>query len=173
MTYPRSKFIEVASRFVGIRETSFNRFPHEKEIWASTSFPDGYLEKQPYCAAFVCHVVDVADRESEDLEFPTRPREAATINWMDWARSAENGVSIFKPGAGNYGPERGDIINFRPHISHIGLVVGYLPATFEIETIEANTSDGSMREGDGIYRRVRKMSICGEFYRLPARARAA
>ena len=171
MNNPRQKFVEVARRYAGIREFSPNRFDHDDEIWSSTSYPDGGKNREPYCAAFVCHVVATADSESADLEFYNRPKCAAVRDWKDWARKPMNGVEIIEPGTKD--PQPGDIVNFLPHISHIGIVTGFDAARNIVHTIEANTNDAGGREGDGIYEKERRMSICGEFYRLPARARHA
>lgn len=169
---PRLKLVEVAARYVGIEETSRNRFPHDREIWSSTNYPDGWENREPYCAAFICHVVRLADQESLDLEFPTRPQNAAVRDWKDWARRPTNGVLIFT-GHAAMRPEPGDIVSFLPHFSHIGLVERYDDETKTVFTIEGNTNGVGDRDGDGIWRRARKLDLCGEFYRLPARARAA
>lgn len=168
-TNPRELFVTVARRFVGIRESSRNRFPGDVKVWASTSYPDGYVYREPYCAAFVCHVVRLADLESMELNYPNPPRSASVAGWRTWARDKKNGVQILTPSDKIMA---GDIVSFLPHFSHIGIVRGVAASKVHILTVEANTNDAGSREGDGIYEKSRSLSICGEFYRLPAKATA-
>lgn len=165
MTNPRLLFVKLARPWVGTRETSRNQFDGISKLWAATNYPDGWKNREPYCAAFLCWLVKVADELSRDFEFPNRPKYAATRDWIPWARDPKNGVQIIKTK-----PEPGDIVQFRPHFSHIGLVTGFDAAKKIVSTIEANTNGAGSNEGDGIYAKRRALSICGEFYRLPARA---
>lgn len=165
MNNPREILVTVARRFVGIRETSPNRFPGDAKIWASTSYPDGWKDRAPWCAALLCHVVRLADLESLVLDFPNRPTTPSVAQWRVWARDPRNGVKILQPGDTLL---PGDIVSFLPHFSHIGLVAK--PGKSSIVTIEGNTNDAGSREGDGCYEKTRSLSICGEFYRLPADA---
>lgn len=168
-TNPRELFVTVARRFVGIRESSRNRFPGDVKVWASTSYPDGWKNREPYCAAGVCHVVHIADLESMELDFPNRPKSAAVSGWKTWARDPKNGVQILRPTDKLLA---GDIVSFLPHFSHIGIVSQPVLVGKQIRTIEFNTNDAGSRDGDGIYEKSRPLSICGEFYRLPAKATA-
>src|SRR6476620_8599689 len=100
MTNPREKIVEVARRYLGIEETSPNRFRDDALIWSATSYPDGWRDRAPYCAAFVCHVVRLADSESDAMKFLSPPRSPAVAGWYEWARETRNGVVILKPGQG-------------------------------------------------------------------------
>lgn len=165
MTNPREILVTVARRFVGIRETSRNRFPGDMKVWGSTNYPNGWEQREPWCAALVCHVVQLADMESLLLDFPRRPRSASVAEWRKWAREAKSGVKILKPGDALLA---GDIVSFLPHFSHIGIVAK--SGKTSIVTIEGNTNDAGSREGDGCYEKTRALSLCGEFYRLPCDA---
>lgn len=167
MSNPREKIVEVARRFVGIRETSKNRFPGDVKLWASTSYVEGWKNREPYCAAFVCHVVLLADLEELAMDFKPRPRTPAVADWKTWARRADSGVLIFTDPAQ---AQAGDIVSFLPHFSHIGIVAGGLWSNGRLPTIEANTDADGGREGDGIYEKTRAPGVCGEFYRLPCKA---
>lgn len=168
MTNPRTHFITVAERFLGIREEGHNRFTGNVSVWASTDYRDGWKNREPYCAAFMCHVVHVAGLERPELNLgDRRPRSASVRGWKSWARRPKNGVQILTKD-----PLPGDIVSFLPHLSHIGLVTSYDPKAGIVHTIEANTDAEGSREGDGIYRRERKLKLCGEFYRLPVKAAA-
>jgi hypothetical protein len=98
MTNPRSILVEVARRFVGIKETSRNRFSGDVKLWASTNYPDGWKNREPYCAAFLCHVVKIADLESLALDLHPLPKSASVKGWAEWARDHDSGVMIFKIG---------------------------------------------------------------------------
>ncbi len=168
---PREKLVEVAKSFLGIQETSRNRFPGDKDVWAATNYPDGWEQREPYCAAFVCRVVQLADAASSELKFRSRPKDAAVVGWKAWVKIPSNGVKVFQAPGKGVKILPGDIVSFLPHFSHIGIVEWYDDRIGMVHTIEANTSDqgidGSQRDGDGIYRRARRISLCGDFYRLP------
>jgi len=164
---PREKIVEVARRFVGIRETSKNRFPGDVKLWDSTTYADGWKNREPYCAAFVCHVVRLADLEELVMDFRPRPQSPSVSEWRNWVRRADSGVYIFKDASE---AQAGDIVSLLPHVSHIGIVAGALWSNGKLPTIEANTDADGGREGDGIYEKTRTPGICGEFYRLPCRA---
>ena len=166
MTNPRSILVEVARRFVGIKETSRNRFSGDVKLWASTNYPDGWKNREPYCAAFLCHVVKIADLESLALDLHPLPKSASVKGWAEWARDHDSGVMIFTDPRE---AQEGDIMSMLPGTSHITLVAGDA-RNGRLPTIEANTDSGGSREGDGIYEKTRSFASCGEFYRLPCRA---
>lgn len=163
MTNPREILVTVARRFVGIHETSKNRFLGDAKVWESTEYPDGHLNREPYCAAFICHVVRLADMESLSLNFNPRPRSASVRGWRDWVRRPSSGVYVFTDPTQ---AQAGDIMSMLPGTSHIALVVGQAGEE-RVRTIEANTDAEGSREGDGIWEKTRRYSSCGEFYRLP------
>lgn len=164
MTNPRETLVRVAREWMGIRETSKNHFPGMERIWAATSYPTGWQDRQPYCAAFVCFVVAESAKRNPLISVPILPKSASVKDWKAWARDPRTGVMVFKPGERE--PMPGDIVSFLPNLSHIAIVERYDGA---VHTSEANTDDEGGREGDGFYQKPRRLSFCGEFYRLPAR----
>lgn len=174
---PRLSIVRAAQRWVGREESSRNQFAGIEQLWAATSYPDGWLKREPYCAAFVCWCVREAAERDPTLSVRVPPREASCKGWKEWARNPAAGVLIFKPGDSVYKPAPGDIVNYLPNLSHIGIVEELRGDT--IATIEANSTIGvpngssADREGGGIYRKVRKLSFAGEFYRLPLRGQRA
>lgn len=171
MTNPRQSLVDVARKWIGTRETSRNQFEGMQGVWSATNYPDGWSNREPYCAAFVCYVVREAAKREFLLSVKHLPRNAAVRDWKAWAREPQNGVQIFKPN--EIEPMPGDIVSFLPNLSHIGLVESFDAKRSMVSTIEGNTSPtSSSNEGDGIFRRERRLMFCGEFYRLPCKATA-
>lgn len=57
-TYPlRKKLVDIAMRDVGQTERSRNQGPAMKKFWPATNYPDGYVNREPYCAAAVAYWV--------------------------------------------------------------------------------------------------------------------
>lgn len=173
MSNPRDIFVVVARELLGERETSKNRSPVIDKFWKYTSYPDGGINREPWCSACISYVVQEADKRSEDILFPNPPKFAACRDWPDWAQA--NGGILFKPHDGLYFPQAGDIVLFRfngsAYPNHIGLVTGFTGAN--VTTIEGNTNVAGSREGDGVYEKVRDLNICFMFIRCPAKARKA
>jgi hypothetical protein len=161
----RFVLVSVAEKDLGIRETlGNNRGPGIEKFWPATSYPGGYKDRQPYCAAAVCYWVAEAARCGVKF-LPPLPREASVANFLSWSKARQKAgqVVITKE------PQPGDIVCFLPHFSHIGIVADL--AGDCVETIEGNTTGAASslakeRDGGGVYRRMRKLSICGSFIRL-------
>lgn len=145
--------VEVAASQLHVREVTRNRSPEIDKYWASTTYDDGYSYREPYCAAFVAWCADQAGRQ--------HPRSASVREWLNWA--IENKKVVTKSQAG-------DIVVFLPKFSHIGVVESVSGKL--INTIEGNTSpdvkpgDPRDRDGDGVFRKARALSLCGCFIRL-------
>ena len=101
----------------------------------------------PWCASlvnWVCEMVGLPNPESGD---------AAVISWRNWARATGRLRSY---------PQRGCLC-FYLHADgtgHIGTVISAGDGV--VRSIEGNTSSGSQgsqRDGDGIYRRARNQSV--------------
>lgn len=99
-----------------------------------------------WCAAYVawCH---------DELNIPS-PRSA----WSpDWFRSnivyeANNPrISTFQSKPGQV---FGLYYETKKRVAHVGLITG--EDRFHYRTIEGNTNDAGSREGDGVYRKIRK-----------------
>jgi hypothetical protein len=174
---PREAIVEVARTQIGFRETSRNQGDWIKKYWEATSYPDGYKNREPYCAAFTAWVVKQAAIKEPKLSYDNPCRSASVKDWAPWAMKPMNGCIVFRPHDGLYIPEPGDIVDFlnkKSPLSHIGIVTGF--AGKIVETIEANTSSGdkgSQRDGDGVFERERNYDFCGHFIRIPSRAELA
>lgn len=165
VTNPRVTLVEVAREWLGIRETSKNHFEGMQRLWAATSYPNGWENREPYCAAFACFVIAEAVKRNPLLSVPILPKSAAVKDWKTWARNPKSGVLVFK--AGEMNPMPGDIVSLLPNLSHIAIVEKW---NRNVYTIEGNTDDAGGREGNGFHQRQRAPSFCGEFYRIAAKA---
>jgi hypothetical protein len=164
----RQQLVEIARRDAGKVEVSRNRAPWIAKYWTATTLPNGHAERQPYCAAAVAWWVREWLRLPEVLAAlkmtPAaaerwRCKSARAFDWLDWAQKRGLEVLSDRP------TERlrvGDIMVF--DISHIGIVRD--DDAKGVYTIEANTGNGSVRDGDGCFERVRTRSQARAFIRL-------
>lgn len=156
--------LDIARRFIGMKETSRNSAPQLAAMWKDTSYPDGMKNREPWCAAFVCHCLHQAAREGWKPAADSLPQEASVRGFLKWCRGRK-GVTIADPKAPGLLP--GDIIIFLPRLSHIGILESYHGQT--LATIEGNTNSSGGREGDGCYRKLRSRGYPGFIARfLPA-----
>jgi hypothetical protein len=168
----RERLVEIAERDVGGLETSRNRGPAIRKFWPATNYPDGYANREPYCAAAVCYWVQqwladskvaVAVCEQYGL-LPSklnawRCKSAAAFGWIDWAKRHD--VAVLSDSSLNR-LRVGDIMVF--DMSHIGIVTDDAGNT--VYTIEANTGATGGRDGDGIFTKSRHRSLARGFIRI-------
>jgi hypothetical protein len=164
----RQALVEIARRDVGKVEQTRNRAPWIQRYWTATTLPNGHAERQPYCAAAVAYWVREWLRLPEVLDAlkmtPAgaerwRCKSPAAFAWLDWANARRLEVLSDRP------TERlrvGDLMVF--DISHIGIVRDDDGGA--VYTIEANTGNGSVRDGDGCFERVRTRAQARAFIRL-------
>lgn len=165
--------IRVSRRDLGkVEKPKNNMGEWIKKYWPSTSYPDGYDDRQPYCAAACCYWLDTAGEElakagmlealtgmtAEQFE-KWRCQSAAAFGWMPWGKKAK-GVTVLPD---TETPRAGDFVVF--DFSHIGLVTG-VPAKGRVATIEANTGPSGGRDGDGCYAKERPQEVARAFVRL-------
>lgn len=165
----RQKLEEIAARDVGKKEVSRNQAPHIAKYWPHTSYPDGYKNREPYCAAAGCawvhewlllpEVMEHLKMTPEKVE-KFRCKSARAFDWLDWAKAKNLLVLNDSP---DHKLRVGDIIIF--DMSHWGIVTGTIGKT-KVKTIEANTSDGNDRDGVYVARRVRARSLALGFIRI-------
>lgn len=163
MTTDRSLVVKAAEIWLGTRETSRNRFVGDSMIWQATNYAQGWQNREPYCAAAVCHWIKQAVSSGMPLSGPL-PMMPAVRDWVPWAIKHGHMIADSR-----FNPAEGDIIVFHPHFSHIGVATGRKFGNY-IETIEGNTDDGGSRDGDGFYVRLRPRSIIGSVIRLTLKA---
>lgn len=147
-------FVAVAEPWMGTEETSPNHFPGMEKLWKDTSYQDGWENREPYCAAFQCHVVAEARRRGAKVQ--GLPMSASVREFRAWARARGYTVTTPKPG---------DQFTLLPSgTSHMGLVEAVDGDL--IHTLEGNTDGAGSRDGDGFWRKVRKIASC-DFIRIP------
>jgi len=171
----RHQLIAIADKDVGQTETSRNHGPAIPKFWTATSYPEGYENREPYCAAAVCYwvcewlkipaVQQAFGKTDEQLE-QWRCKSASAFGWRDWAK--EHGVRILSDSPSEI-LHTGDIVVFG--FSHVGIV--YDDKGDRIYTIEANTGATGGRDGDGIFRKDRPREVARCFIRLLLHSPAA
>jgi hypothetical protein len=165
----RQQLVEIARRDVGKVEVTRNRAPWIAKYWEATTLPNGHTDRQPYCAAAVAwwvrewlklpEVLAAMKMNATGAAERWRCKSARAFDWLDWAQKRGLEVLSDRP------TERlrvGDIMVF--DISHIGIVKD--DDANGVYTIEANTGNGSVRDGDGCFERVRTRAQARAFIRL-------
>lgn len=166
----RQRLVEIARRDVGQMETSRNQGPALKKFWPATDYPDGYLNREPYCAAAVCYWVWEWLKDPEVLSAlkmsaaqaeKWRCKSATAFGWYDWAKKK----GLFTMGDSMTEVlHTGDLMIF--DCSHIGIVCD--DSGEFVDTVEANTGPGGGRDGDGIFAKHRHRSLARNFVRILA-----
>jgi hypothetical protein len=149
--YPRFWFLTAGERTllalaylcddIRVREVGRNAGEWVCALLKSAGVPVG----SPWCAAAIQFACTVS-------RAPCPASAAAVSQWRNWARSTGRHRTSAKRGHLAYWLNSNGT-------GHIGIVVG--SAFGMVRTIEGNTSSGeagSQRDGDGLYRRVRRAS---------------
>jgi hypothetical protein len=162
----REELIRIAMLDMGKKEVTHNQADWIEKFWPSTSYPDGYENEEPYCAAACAYwvhqwllldaTVKAFDQHPDWLE-DWRPKSAAVFDWPDWAY--EEGVPVLSRDAVLH---TGDMMIF--DCSHIGIV--WTDRGQNIITLEGNTGPMGEREGDGAYLKIRYRDEARSFIRL-------
>jgi uncharacterized protein (TIGR02594 family) len=148
---PALLLLEIARKYVGVKEIGGeNRGP---EVEAFQKAVDGVADREPWCMSFVQHCIQQVEEELK-VNSPLLSSEHCLSVW----RAAPKECIL-------YHPEAGSIAIWQMNgtlAGHTGIVERVEADAFH--TIEGNTSNGSgvVREGDGVYRRVRKRSGSGK-----------
>lgn len=159
-TTPWSFAAEIAERYIGEREVSRNQSPFIRRIWRATFGVSYFDDREPWCAAFVAYCVEEAARVHWGmLTSPCALSPSVAELVRNLTRAHVPRVPM---------PRRGDVVTFLPHFSHCGIVAGVLRGA--VHTIEGNTNGDGVRDGDGVYTKIRPASVC-TFWALPVRAR--
>jgi len=166
----RQKLVDIARKDVGKMEATRNQGEAMKRFWPATSYPEGYANRDPYCAAGVAYWVREWLKDPEVLAAlgmtaktaeAWRCKSAAAFGWYDWAK--KKGLLTMGDGMENT-LHTGDLMVF--DCSHIGIVC--TDKGSNVYTIEANTGPGGGRDGDGIFAKSRLRREARNFIRLLA-----
>ena len=142
------KMISIFKTQLGIHETSKNHGVGIEKYWSATNYPDGYSDRQPYCAACLCWVI----RESGLFTEEERPKTPAAFGFEKFADNSKK----VKINRSVKSVKKGDIVIFK--FSHIGLATSDSDKYGDFYTIEANTGPSGGRDGDGVYEKVRNIT---------------
>jgi hypothetical protein len=149
----KTAIIQAAQSKVGnTYETSENQGPGLQELWTATEYPNGYNDRAPWCAAFVCWAV----KQSGVFDEANRPKSASAFKgggYEEWARNKSSVVKLNTRPAKVYA---GDLVIFS--FSHIGIATSDSDANGKFNTIEGNTNAAGSREGNGAYAKTRSIS---------------
>lgn len=165
----RRKLLAIARKDVGKVEAGKNQGDWIKKLWPATSYPNGYKNKEPYCAAGVAYVLrewlkldEVLDALGLTVEAAEkwRCKSARVFDWPVWAKN--KGVKILAKDAILH---VGDIVVFS--FSHIEIVTdddGTSSGKFT--AIGYNTDAAGSREGDGCWEKSRSRAKVQCFIRI-------
>lgn len=152
----RAAIVPTAALFVGwVKEaTGANDGPWVEAILRLT----GNRKGDPWCAAFVCMVLDIAFKGQNPL-----PRSASCDVLLEAARAKK---WLFTE------PQVGDlflVMRTKADAVHVGVVTAV--KGLEVATIEGNTNVGGSRDGWGVFARARVAKGLA-FIRIPEKVRA-
>lgn len=171
----------IAEAQIGLRESprGSNKGPQLQKFFDADNYdpiPGPGDHGYPWCAAFVCWVVQEFLRRDAGGRFSgiTAPRTAAAFGLIDWARTQSPRVQIISPAAcsvaGVPWPKRGDLVVYG--FSHCGVVTWSTPPEKRIDAVEGNTDLAGSREGWEVAPKGRKFAVVKAFIRLvPKEAR--
>lgn len=144
----------IAESKIGLRESGGDNSGEQiREFLASDSYkPNSTDDGYPWCAAFVCRIVQLA-MEGRDWTFK-RPTTPGAWAFEDWSLAQDRCTWTLKPAGRDI--QRGDIVIFT--FSHIGIAVGMPDKKGWVRTVEGNTNNAGSREGDGVYLKTRNVS---------------
>ena len=152
--YLPERILEIAETQLGIVETSRNQGDGIAKYWEATNYPDGYKNREPYCAAAVCWIVREAMGSSIAWTFK-RPQSATAFGFETWSLKQDASTNTKKNPRGDIRP--GDLVIFK--FSHIGIAATAADKTGHFRCIEANTGPSGERDGDGVWKKNRHIDL--------------
>jgi hypothetical protein len=139
----RKELVFVAESQVGVRERTGKNDGAEVEMYLRTvGLGKGYA----WCAAYVtwCH---------EELNIPN-PQSAWSPSWFNSNVVYRKHHVRIRPFTSRKGQVFGLYYDNLKRIGHVGLITG--EGKLHYYTVEGNTSGEGVREGDGVYRKIRR-----------------
>jgi len=141
--------LDVARTQIGIRETAPNRGPEVERYQASV----GLFPGQPYCMAFVYYCFEESSKRNNVVN--PLVRTGSVIRHFEKAPD----VVRLPPSAieeGEVKPGAIFCIDHGNNRGHGGLVL--VADENGLQTVEGNTNSAGVREGEGVYRRTRRVA---------------
>lgn len=148
------RLVELAKKEVGVEEIGgTNCGPRVNQYKAATWLP--CEESWPWCAAFIDWLVWTAMIETKVKYTFERPQTAGAWDLQNWSMKQDGSTDTkLNPQAKDI--EAGDIVIFT--FSHVGLAIGS-PVKGIVPTIEGNTDNEGSRDGGGVWKKQRKLSL--------------
>lgn len=169
----RQKLVAIARQNEGKVESSRNQAAWIKPLWGATSFPGGFVERQPYCAAGmawslrewlklpeVLKALGLTPATAEEWRCKSASCFKDTKSWSAWAK--KNKLTVLGK---NDTFHTGDLIIFS--FSHIEMYISDLPDGRYL-AVGYNTDDAGSREGDGCFVKPRGREKIREVIRMLA-----
>ena len=149
-TFTLKKLSEAAKRWVGTKEVKNNTTFSNPEV-DSFLRQGGHVPGSPYCSSFA---------KSCALESAETPTEKKLVQKVLTPHSLTSLANAKKAGLYSSTPTPNSIAIFQKGNTQSGhaAIVENVNADGTIDTIEGNTGAGGGREGDGIYRKKRKIN---------------
>ena len=135
-----------------------NSGPQVESLYQRSTFLKG--SGFAWCAAFICYLFKTVASKGIPHSFRL-PQTAGAYDFRNWATNNSSFVEVYKSPFTSILP--GDIIIF--NFSHIGLSIGTLKDG-RVDTIEGNTDEKGSREGGGVYKKSRKVSLISTVIRI-------
>ena len=147
----------IAESKIGLKESpsGSNRGPQIQEFFDADNYDpngnkpgdDGY----PWCAAFVCRIVQLAMEEGGGNYTFKRPTTPGAWDFERWSLDQDRSTWTKRnPGSDI---QRGDLIIYR--FSHIGIATGSPDGSNHFPTVEGNTNMAGSREGTAVLEKSR------------------
>lgn len=148
------RIVELALKEVGVKEVgNTNCGERVNQYKKATWLP--YEESWAWCAAFIDWLVMTAMDESGKKYTFERPRTAGAWDLENWSLKQDNSTQTKRdPKAKDIAA--GDIVIFK--FSHVGLAIGPV-VNGVFPTIEGNTDNEGSRDGGGVWKKQRKLSL--------------
>jgi len=166
----RQQLLTIARKDVGKVEETKNQAPFIKKLWPATTYPEGYANREPYCAAGVAYCVQqwlLSEQVRKALGLTVdgaekwRCKSAAVSGWVSWAKKTK-GVKVLPK---NCILHAGDLAVYE--FSHIELVVDDdNTETGPMVCIGFNTDEAGSRDGQGCWQKPRSRSQVQCFIRM-------
>lgn len=144
------ELLREALKYLGTRESGGNNHGPEVEMFQRAV--DGVASGEPWCMCFVQYCVKVVTNRFGIINKLYRSEHCLTV-WNSTPLACRVALDDVQPG---------DIVIWQHGSTtsgHTGIIEAVNRDTYghivSLRTVEGNTSDASMREGDGVYRRVR------------------
>lgn len=154
MTTIAEAVAKAAESKIGVRESGgHNKGKDLAPFFAADWYkPNATDDGYAWCAAFVCWAVQTAVAGRKITFQP--PRTPSAWGMEAWSLAQDNSTWLRKPHDGDI--KRGDIVVFR--FSHVGIAVSDATTDGWVTTVEGNTNAAGSREGDGVYRKRRRVA---------------